>query len=133
MGHRDSSPAISRRSSIRTARGGPGEVAAEPPVLGAGPLSLPARLLVAAIRVYQAFFSGLMPSACKFYPSCSHYAADAVRLHGARHGFWLALRRLARCHPFSRGGVDPVPDPVDSKSGNSGATAASRAGREVRP
>jgi hypothetical protein len=59
--------------------------------------------------VYQTFFSALMPSACKFYPSCSHYAADALRMHGARRGTWLALRRLARCHPFSPGGVDLVP------------------------
>ena len=63
-----------------------------------------------AIRVYQMFFSAWMPSACKFYPSCSQYAANAMELHGARHGSWLALRRLARCHPFTRGGVDLVPD-----------------------
>jgi putative membrane protein insertion efficiency factor len=72
-------------------------------------MSRAARALLFAVRVYQAFFSGLMPSACKFYPSCSHYAADALRLHGARRGTWLALRRLARCHPFTRGGVDLVP------------------------
>jgi putative membrane protein insertion efficiency factor len=51
-----------------------------------------------------------MPSACKFYPSCSHYAAEALRLHGARRGTWLAIRRISRCHPFTRGGVDLVPD-----------------------
>jgi uncharacterized protein len=67
-----------------------------------------------AVRVYQALFSALMPSACKFYPSCSHYAADALRIHGARRGSWLALRRLARCHPFTRGGVDLVPDAAES-------------------
>ncbi len=71
-------------------------------------MSPAARALLFAVRVYQAFFSALMPSACKFYPSCSHYAADALRIHGARRGTWLALRRLARCHPFSRGGVDLV-------------------------
>jgi len=60
--------------------------------------------------MYQVFFSALMPSACKFYPSCSQYAADAVQLHGARHGSWLAVRRVARCHPFTPGGVDLVPD-----------------------
>jgi uncharacterized protein len=73
-------------------------------------MSSPARALLFAVRVYQAFFSALMPSACKFYPSCSHYAADALRIHGARRGTWLALRRVARCHPFTRGGVDLVPD-----------------------
>ena len=76
-------------------------------------MSRTARALLLAVRVYQAFFSALMPSACKFYPSCSHYAAEAVRIHGARRGSWLALRRLSRCHPFTRGGVDLVPDAAD--------------------
>jgi len=66
------------------------------------------------LRVYQTFFSALMPSACKFYPTCSHYAVEAVRLHGARRGSWLALRRVGRCHPFTRGGVDLVPSVEDA-------------------
>jgi putative membrane protein insertion efficiency factor len=70
-------------------------------------------VLLAAIRMYQMFFSPWMPSACKFYPSCSQYAANAVQLHGARRGSWLALRRFARCHPFTRGGVDLVPDAAE--------------------
>jgi putative membrane protein insertion efficiency factor len=70
-------------------------------------------VLLGAIRAYQVFFSAWMPSACKFYPSCSQYAANAVQLHGARRGSWLALRRLARCHPFTRGGVDLVPDAAE--------------------
>jgi putative membrane protein insertion efficiency factor len=70
-------------------------------------------VLLFAVRVYQTFFSALMPSACKFYPTCSHYAAEAVRLYGARRGSWLALRRLLRCHPFTRGGVDLVPNPAE--------------------
>jgi uncharacterized protein len=73
-------------------------------------MSRSARALLFAVRVYQAFFSAMMPSACKFYPSCSHYAAEALRIHGARRGLWLALRRISRCHPFTRGGVDLVPD-----------------------
>ena len=76
-------------------------------------MSLAARALLFAVRVYQAFFSALMPSACKFYPSCSHYAAEALRIHGARRGSWLALRRVSRCHPFTPGGVDLVPDAAD--------------------
>jgi putative membrane protein insertion efficiency factor len=80
-------------------------------------MSLAARALLFAVRVYQAFFSGLMPSACKFYPSCSHYAAEAVRVHGARRGAWLALRRVSRCHPFTPGGVDLVPDAADFPGG----------------
>jgi uncharacterized protein len=83
-------------------------------------MSFPARVLLFAVRVYQAFFSALMPSACKFYPSCSHYAAEAIKIHGARRGSWLAARRISRCHPFTRGGVDLVPDasglPCESRS-----------------
>jgi putative membrane protein insertion efficiency factor len=84
-------------------------------------MSLAARVLLFAVRVYQAFFSALMPSACKFYPSCSHYAAEAVRIHGARRGSWLALRRVSRCHPFTPGGVDLVPDAPDFRDAESGA------------
>lgn len=81
-------------------------------------MSRAARALLFLLRVYQSFFSALMPSACKFYPSCSHYAADAVQIHGARRGSWLALRRILRCHPFTRGGVDFVPE----AAGGSAAT-----------
>jgi len=80
-------------------------------------MSVSARVLLFLVRVYQAFFSALMPSACKFYPSCSHYAAEAVAIHGARRGAWLALRRIGRCHPFSRGGVDLVPGAEEDFSG----------------
>jgi hypothetical protein len=80
-------------------------------------MSVFARVLLFLVRVYQAFFSALMPSACKFYPSCSHYAAEAVAVHGARRGAWLALRRIGRCHPFSRGGVDLVPDAEEGLRG----------------
>jgi putative membrane protein insertion efficiency factor len=66
-----------------------------------------------AIRAYQASLSPLMSSPCKFYPSCSHYAYEAIEMHGARRGAWLALKRLLRCRPFSRGGVDFVPEPSD--------------------
>jgi putative membrane protein insertion efficiency factor len=85
-------------------------------------MSLAARALLFAVQVYQAFFSALMPSACKFYPSCSHYAAQAVRIHGARRGSWLALHRVLRCHPFTRGGVDLVPDAADSPKSSTGFT-----------
>ena len=62
------------------------------------------------IRVYQQFLSPLMPLGCRFYPTCSHYAAEAVVRHGALRGLWLGLRRILRCHPFSQGGFDLVPD-----------------------
>lgn len=69
-----------------------------------------ARLLLAAIRAYQILLSPLLGGACKFYPSCSQYAAEAVVRHGARRGAWLAVGRLLRCRPFSPGGYDPVPE-----------------------
>lgn len=63
-----------------------------------------------AIRAYQAFLSPLAPAVCKFHPSCSRYAYEAIELHGARRGGWLALQRLWRCRPFAPGGYDPVPE-----------------------
>jgi hypothetical protein len=71
--------------------------------------SLPARLLVLLVRGYQKFVSPALPPSCRFYPSCSQYALEAVQKHGALRGSWLATRRLLRCHPFHPGGVDPVP------------------------
>ncbi len=67
-------------------------------------------LLVALIRVYQLAISPLLPPACRFYPSCSQYALVAIREHGPLTGIWLALARLARCHPWHPGGVDFVPE-----------------------
>ena len=67
------------------------------------------RLLAASIRGYQRTLSRVLPPACRFYPSCSEYALEAVTRHGALKGTWLAARRLARCHPFHLGGYDPVP------------------------
>lgn len=67
------------------------------------------RALVGLIRLYQRFISPGLPAACRFHPSCSNYAATAIERHGPIRGSWLAARRLARCHPFHPGGIDPVP------------------------
>ena len=61
------------------------------------------------IRAYQLTVSPLLGARCRFYPSCSHYALEAVERHGVWRGCWLAARRLARCHPLCHGGYDPVP------------------------
>ncbi|MDQ3428173.1 MAG: membrane protein insertion efficiency factor YidD [Gemmatimonadota bacterium] len=72
-------------------------------------LRLPRQLFAALIRGYQLLLSPLLPPSCRFYPSCSQYALEAVTRHGALRGGWLAARRLVRCHPFHPGGYDPVP------------------------
>jgi uncharacterized protein len=61
------------------------------------------------IRAYQLTISPWLGARCRFYPSCSQYALEAVERHGAWRGSWLSARRLARCHPFCHGGFDPVP------------------------
>lgn len=70
---------------------------------------LPRRALAVFIRAYQLVVSPALPPACRFTPTCSQYAIDAIRRYGALRGSWLAARRLARCHPFHPGGFDPVP------------------------
>ena len=67
------------------------------------------RLALWSIRAYQLLIAPLFPACCRFAPSCSHYAAEAMARHGFRRGFYLSLRRLLRCHPFHPGGWDPVP------------------------
>lgn len=82
-----------------------GESAGEP-----RPWALPGALIVALLRAYGRFISPLFTAHCRFYPSCSTYAASAIERHGLLRGGVLAVRRLARCHPFHPGGFDPVPD-----------------------
>ena len=65
--------------------------------------------LVLFVRAYQLFLSPFLPPSCRYTPSCSAYAIEALQRHGALRGGWLALRRIARCHPFRPGGFDPVP------------------------
>ena len=67
------------------------------------------KLLLAFLRFYSRQISPLKPPSCRFIPTCSEYAAEAIGKHGAARGGWLALRRLLRCHPFHPGGYDPVP------------------------
>jgi uncharacterized protein len=83
------------------AQAGDGAAQTRPPVA--------ARVLMAAITGYRGYVSPMFGAHCRFAPSCSAYALQAVRAHGARRGSWLALRRIARCHPFHPGGLDLVP------------------------
>jgi uncharacterized protein len=65
-------------------------------------------LTVAALRIYKRWVSPLLPSACRFHPSCSEYMLRAVEKHGAARGMWMGVKRLMKCHPFHTGGFDPV-------------------------
>lgn len=67
-------------------------------------------ILIGSIRCYQWLLSPLLGNSCRYYPSCSQYAVEAIERHGPWRGGWLALRRLLRCHPWHPGGYDPVPD-----------------------
>lgn len=71
--------------------------------------SLLARALILLLALYKRTISPLLGQNCRFHPTCSRYALEAIRAHGAWRGGWLGLRRVSRCHPFHEGGLDPVP------------------------
>jgi putative membrane protein insertion efficiency factor len=73
-------------------------------------------LLLKLIAGYRRWVSPVLPPACRFHPSCSEYAADAIASHGPARGLGLAARRLSRCHPWCEGGLDPVPSPRRGES-----------------
>jgi putative membrane protein insertion efficiency factor len=73
----------------------------------------PSRILIGAIKLYRLTLSPWIGQGCRFTPTCSVYAQDAIGRHGAPRGSWLALRRLLRCHPWGGSGFDPVPAPHD--------------------
>lgn len=66
-------------------------------------------VLITLIKFYQKTISPSLPSSCRFYPTCSHYSIDAIKIHGVFKGSWLAMSRIIRCNPFNPGGYDPVP------------------------
>ena len=68
------------------------------------------KLIVAILHLYKVVLSPLLPSACRYYPSCSEYMRQAVERYGVARGLWMGAKRLLRCHPFHAGGIDPVPD-----------------------
>lgn len=72
--------------------------------------ALAKNVLQLAVRAYQIVLGPLLPASCRYTPSCSNYALEALERHGPWRGAWLAMRRILRCHPFHRGGYDPVPD-----------------------
>ncbi|MCF6744842.1 membrane protein insertion efficiency factor YidD [Blastococcus sp. KM273128] len=103
--------------------------------------SAAARLLLRAVGFYSRAISPAFPPRCRFHPTCSAYAAEAVARHGAARGSWLALVRLAKCAPWHPGGVDPVPPARGTGTGSRSSTSAARPpvappddpGREATP
>lgn len=78
-------------------------------------MSWPVRLGIVVVRAYQLALSSFAGGACRFHPSCSEYAIGALEEHGLLRGAWLACRRIARCHPLARPGIDPVPPRVNGR------------------
>jgi putative membrane protein insertion efficiency factor len=113
MGYRHTSTQFGGHGAVWPADGGAAGAAARQrgSCVHAAGARLIRALLLGAIRAYQAVLSGFLGGACKFSPSCSSYAYQAVERWGARRGARLALGRLLRCRPFSAGGWDPVPEP----------------------
>ncbi len=96
-------------------------LASHAPEAAAEPGGLPRRLLIGAVRFYRFWLSAWVGGACRFEPTCSCYAIEALERHGAAFGTYLAARRVLRCHPFCAAGIDPVPslvlppEPIDSR------------------
>ncbi|WP_372523417.1 membrane protein insertion efficiency factor YidD [Sulfuricaulis sp.] len=74
------------------------------------------KILIATLRGYRYLLSPWLGNHCRFHPSCSHYAIESLENHGILRGLWLALRRVLRCHPWCRGGYDPVPPATRTSS-----------------
>ncbi len=83
---------------------------------------------LAAIWIYRLFLSPFLGRQCRFLPTCSHYAEEALQRHGAISGSWLTLRRLVRCHPWGGSGYDPVPDKLSQSSSLPAAAGPRRQG-----
>jgi uncharacterized protein len=150
MGYRDSSAPARSRSRFRGAIGGiaemhasdfvaaPFRAAASPQFMPQSPKrpaseiaptnispsgqrrTIASWLLIAGIHAYRLTLAPFLGGNCKFYPSCSHYAEQAIKIHGPKRGTLLALKRLLRCRPFTKGGHDPVPDPEEFQSATNG-------------
>ena len=121
MGHHSSPACLGGHVGISRADRGASRPAARRVANGAATRdssgkTLSVSLCLLAVRAYQAVLSPFLGGACRFYPSCSHYAREALDRHGARRGAWLSLRRLLRCQPFSAGGFDPVPPDAPARS-----------------
>jgi len=116
MGYGDSSAQLGGHNEVFNARSRSAEAVAFEVAgqkrcgIDSGAKPLASWILLALVRSYIIFLSPFFGGACKFYPSCSNYAYEAIAQHGARRGLIFAMKRLGRCRPFTQGGFDPVPD-----------------------
>jgi len=123
MGHCDSSAQLGRDGEVLGSRSRVADAAAshgEARAVGAAAKSaksVGAWALLFLLRLYMMLLAPFVGGACKFYPSCSNYAYEAVARHGARRGSVLAIKRLLRCRPFTQGGFDPVPEELPELQG----------------
>lgn len=90
-------------------------------------------LLIGIIQAYRKFLSPLLLPSCRFYPTCSAYAIEAISTWGSAKGSWLAVKRICRCHPFHPGGYDPVPTVATSANSVHSETVASEADQDNSP
>jgi putative membrane protein insertion efficiency factor len=90
-------------------------------------------ILLAAVRAYQVLLGPIFGGQCRFYPSCSHYAHEAIERWGARRGAWLGIKRLMRCHPLAKGGYDPVPENLHGRKNDSQGQAHEQSRAEAAP
>lgn len=111
MGYGDTSESCGCDAEVRQARSRAAFAASAPKArIRVRQTGLSRCLALFSIRVYQVFLGPFFGGACKFSPSCSKYAYEAIERFGARRGAWLAAKRVLRCRPFSKGGFDPVPE-----------------------
>lgn len=130
MGRCNSSTQHGSHGEVCTAGLGAIEAAA-PRVAGGKKRSLGAWSLLLFVRVYIMFLSPFFGGACRFYPSCSNYAHEAIERHGAVRGTALALKRLLRCHPFAKSGFDPVPEVLYAEDALGGINASAVSGAQI--
>jgi uncharacterized protein len=95
--------------------------------------ALPRRMLIGLVTLYRLLVSPVLAPSCRYWPSCSEYALEALRGHGAMKGGWLATRRLCRCHPWAAGGVDPVPPPCASADSAEGPAWPTQSAQSAQP
>jgi len=136
MGYRHSSAQLSGHGGFpaadrRAAQSAPALSFSPQPTAEAQPVKAPVKSVYAwtllfLLRCYMIFFSPFFGGACKFQPSCSNYAYEAILLHGARSGTVLAIKRLLRCRPFTVGGLDPVPEPTRLRAQQSNTQPTTR-------